>query len=105
MPKSVLQSNWYYGAGFNTVRKDGKPNTYVAAYEWLDKAGFEQVPTGSNWSSDVNFSGTVKFCDAKFDKKLLKGYMMAPWTRTFAIHEEKSMQAIEQMEAVIKARV
>ena len=53
----------------------------------------------------MNFSGTVKFCDAKFDKKLLKGYMMAPWTRTFAIHEEKSMQAIEQMEAVIKARV
>jgi hypothetical protein len=30
--------------------------------------------------------------------------MMAPWTRTFAIHEEKSMQAIDQLEAVIKAR-
>ena len=104
MPKSVLQSNWYYGSGFNTVRKDGKPNAYVAAYEWLDKAGFEQVPTGSNWSCDVNFSGTVKFCDTNCDKKLLKGYMMAPWTRTFAIHEEKSMQAIDQMEAVIKAR-
>ena len=36
--------------------------------------------------------------------ELLKGYMMAPWTRTFAIHEEKSMQAIAQMAAVIKNR-
>jgi hypothetical protein len=104
MPKSVLQSNWYYGAGFNTVRKDGKPNHYVAAYEWLDKAGFEQVPTGSNWSCDVNFSGTIKFCDENCDKKLIKGYMMAPWTRTFKIHEEKSLQAIDQLGAAIKAR-
>ena len=104
MPKSVLQSNWYYGASFNSVRKDGKPNAYVAAYEWLDKAGFDQIPTGSNWSCDVNFEGTVKFCDKVCDKKLLKGYMMAPWTRTFAIHEEKSMQAVDQMDAVIKAR-
>ena len=104
MPKSVLQSNWYYGASFNNVRKDGKPNAYVAAYEWLDKAGFDQIPTGSNWACDVNFEGTVKFCDKVCDKKLLKGYMMAPWTRTFAIHEEKSMQAVAQMDAVIKAR-
>ena len=35
---------------------------------------------------------------------LLKGYMMAPWTRTFAIHEEKSLQAVAQMAAAIKAR-
>ena len=103
MPKSVLQSNWYYGAKFNPAEM-GDRGKYVAAYEWLDKAGFEQVPTGSNFSCDTNFAGTVKFCDEKCHKELLKGYMMAPWTRTFAIHEAKSHEAIAQMAEVIKAR-
>ena len=103
MPKSVLQSNWYYGAKFNPAEM-GDRGKHVAAYEWLDKAGFEQVPTGSNFSCDTNFAGTVKFCDEKCHKELLKGYMMAPWTRTFAIHEAKSLEAIAQMAEVIKAR-
>ena len=104
MPKSVLQSNWYYGASFDTKDKNSKASTYVAAYEWLDKAGFDQVPTGSNWSCDTNFADTVKFCDANCSKSLVKGYMMAPWTRTFAIHEQKSNEAIDLMAAAIKAR-
>jgi hypothetical protein len=103
MPKSVLQSNWYYGASFEPA-KMGARGKYVEAYDWLDKAGFEQVPTGSNWSCDTNFSGTIKYCDANCRKDLIKGYMMAPWTRTFAIHEEKSMQAIDQLAAAVKAR-
>ena len=103
MPKSVLQSNWYYGAQFDTS-KMGDRSAYVAAYEWLDKAGFDQVPTGSNWSCDTNFADTVRFCDAHCDKNRIKGYLMAPWTRTFAIHEAKSMEAIAQLAAVIKDR-
>ena len=102
MPKSVLQSNWYYGAEFDTSKMK---NAYrVDTYDVLDKAGFDQVPTGSNFSCDTNFAGTVKFCDEKCHKELLKGYMMAPWTRTFAIHEAKSHEAIAQMAEVIKAR-
>ena len=61
------------------------------------------MPTGSNWSCDTNFADTVKFCGAKCDAGRIKGYMMAPWTRTFAIHEAKSMEAIAQMAEVIKA--
>jgi hypothetical protein len=52
----------------------------------------------------VNFSGTVKFCDSRFDKKLLKGYMMAPWTRTIPAHEKKAFAAIDLMDATIKSR-
>ena len=51
-----------------------------------------------------NFAGTVRFCDAHCRKDLVKGYMMAPWTRTFAIHEQKSMEAVAQMASVISAR-
>ena len=104
MPKSVLQSNWYYGAEFDVSKMKESRRPYVQTYEDLDKAGFEQVPTGSNWSCDTNFADTVKFCDAKCHKELIKGYMMAPWTRTFDIHEAKSLEAIAQMGAVIKAR-
>jgi len=104
MPKSVLQSNWYYGASFDTKDKAGNERAGVAAYEWLDKAGFDQIPTGSNWSCDTNFADTVKFCDAACDKSRIKGYMMAPWTRTFAIHERKSLEAIDQMAAVVGVR-
>lgn len=104
MPKSVLQSNWYYGSNFNSATM-GDYAKYVDAYEWLDKAGFDQVPTGSNFGCDDNFVKTVEFCDSRCRKDLIKGYMMAPWTRTFAIHEEKSMQAIAQMADVIKKRV
>ena len=102
MPKSVLQSNWYYGAEFDTSKMK---NAYrVDTYDVLDKAGFDQVPTGSNFSCDTNFAGTVKYCDAHCKPELLKGYMMAPWTRTFAIHEEKSMEAVAQMAEAIKSR-
>ena len=104
MPKSVLQSNWYYGAEFDVSKLKESRRPYVQTYEDLDKAGFDQVPTGSNWSCDTNFADTVKFCDAKCHKELIKGYMMAPWTRTFDIHEAKSLEAIAQMGKVIKAR-
>jgi hypothetical protein len=104
MPRTVLQSNWYYGAKFDNFAEGSFARNYVEAYEWLDKAGFEQVPTGSNFSNDVNFARTVDFCDRKCDRSLIKGYMMAPWTRTFAIHEKKSMEAVDQMASVIKSR-
>lgn len=105
MPKSVLQSNWYYRPWFDPSEMPEKRfETYLRTYDELDKAGFDQVPTGSNCMCDNNFGDTVKYCDARCSRALIKGYMMAPWTRTFAIHEEKSMQAIGQLAAAVKAR-
>ena len=104
MPKSVMQSNWYYDADFSVKNKEGKERTYVAAYEWLDKAGFEQIPTGSNWSCDSNFQGTVDFCDSHCDKSLIKGYMMASWMRTIPAHEKKALASVDIMAKTIKAR-
>ena len=103
MPKGVLQSNWYYGTRFNSAEV-GQYGKCIDAYEWLDKAGFDQVPTGSNWCSDVNFRNTVAFCDERCSASRIKGYLMAPWTRTFASHEAKAVEAIAQMAATIKSR-
>ena len=97
MPRSVLQSNWHYGAEFDATKL--ATNRYID----LDKAGFDQIPTGSNFSCDTNFAGLVKFCDAHCSKDRIKGYMMAPWTRTFDMYEAKALEAGAQMESVIKS--
>jgi hypothetical protein len=96
MPKSVLQSNWYYGASFDAAKQK-----YVQTYIDLDKAGFDQVPTGSNWSTDVNFKGTVEFCKKNVAPERLKGFLMAPWFFTLPEWKEKNLQAIAQVAEVI----
>ena len=108
MPKSVLQSNWYYSREFDVekLKALGKENyiTYVKAYEALDKAGFDQVPTGSNWSYDTNFAGTVEHCRKVCSPERLKGFMTAPWFFTLPEWEKKNLEAIDQVAAVIGRR-
>lgn len=88
MPKSVLQSNWYYGS----FTKDNVPenrlisiNTYIE----LDRLGFEQVPTPSTWSmpNGINQQQTLDFCRQNVSPELLKGYMTVPWARTWRDRE------------------
>ena len=105
MPKSVLQSNWYYSSSFDPadLKAKGKDKyiTYIKAYEDLDKAGFDQVPTGSNWSYDTNFASTVEYCRKVCSPERLKGFMMAPWFFTLPAWEKKNLEAIDQVGAVI----
>ena len=88
MPKSVLQSNWYYGS----FTKDNVPenrlisiNTYIE----LDRLGFEQVPTPSTWSmpNGINQQQTLDFCRQNVSPELLKGFMTVPWARTWRDRE------------------
>jgi len=99
MPKSVLQSNWYYGSSFEPTKQKE-----VQAYVDLDKAGFDQVPTGSNWSNDVNFGETVKFCKKNLHPGNLKGFLMAPWFFTLKAWENKNLQAIAQVETALREK-
>ena len=93
-PKDVLQSNWYYDSmlkGFDLSKIDPKHRAYgiLKLFETLDKAGFDQVPCGSNWKSKkykdegpaVNDSivDLVKFCRSTISAERLKGFMMTPW--------------------------
>jgi hypothetical protein len=92
MPKSVLQSNWYYDKSFDPV-KLGDKAFRITTYEWLDKEGFEQIPTGSNIRHATNFPDTVSFCDSCCNSSRIRGYLMAPWSRTFVNHEAKAIEA------------
>ena len=102
MPKSVLQSNWYYGADFDVAKMPESRRPYVQTYVDLAKAGFDQVPTGANWSNDTNFGDTVKFCRANCPAEHLKGFMMASWQRTIPEEQEKGLAAIAQLSAEVK---
>jgi hypothetical protein len=91
MPKSVLQSNWYYG---ETFKED---ETHVAAYLKLEKHGYDQIPTGSNWSNPDNFQKTVAYCSTRIPRPRLKGFLQTPWKPTLEACRDRHIAAIEQV--------
>ena len=100
MPKNVIQSNWYR----DPVRGDAK-SVYggvfnmdiecVRTYIEVDQAGYDQIPTVSNWETPANISGTIKFCNQHVSKERLKGYLLTPWRPTLQEVRERHMDAIE----------
>jgi hypothetical protein len=88
MPKSVLQSNWYYDSEFNE-----KVN-YVKAYLDLEGHGYDQVPTGSNWSNTANMRGTVVYCRQHIGSERLKGFLQTVWKPTLEACRERHMEAL-----------
>ena len=96
MPKSVLQSNWYYKNNF------GKDVMEVKYYDELEKHGFDQVPTGSNHSTNENFGLTVDYCKKNIDPSRLKGFMQTVWRPTLPQCTDRHLSAIQQVKDVIK---
>ena len=88
MPKSVLQSNWYYGRSFS------RKLTYVQAYLDLQEHGYDQVPTASNWSDAVNFPRTVAFCRRNLDERRMKGFLQTSWKPTLPGCRQRHLEAI-----------
>ncbi|WP_205006692.1 hypothetical protein, partial [Escherichia coli] len=76
MPKTVLQSNWYYGKEFTSEIG------YVKAYLELNEMGYDQIPTGSNWSCEENFPLTVEFCKKYISEEHLLGFLQTSWRPT-----------------------
>lgn len=104
-PKSILQSNWYYGAEFDfsadAWREPQTSARYVRAYEVLERAGFDQVPTGANWSNDTNFADTVAHCRGLVAPDRLAGFMIAPWYPTLTAERDRLLGAVDQVGAQI----
>ena len=108
-PKSVLQSNWNYSDldGYDLSKfKPGSNRLKVfKLFLDLEKAGFDQVPCGSNWKSDrykkegpaVNNSiaGLVKFCRENISAEHLKGFMMAPWADCTDVSNKTNLEGID----------
>jgi len=96
MPKSVLQSNWYYGR-FRQYPESDSRRVMIDAYELLDKHGYEQIPTGSTWQADPNLYQTVAHGKACLTPSLLKGFLAAPWQYTVKESRFTIMDDAERM--------
>ena len=82
MPRSVLQSNWYYNV-FKDWPTDHWHYKAIGAYEFLDKHGFEQVPCCSFAEGiSANIYQTVAHSQKFISPERLAGYIVAPWLHT-----------------------
>jgi hypothetical protein len=92
MPKSVLQSNWYYDESFD------EKLTPVKAYLDLESYGYDQVPTGGFYKKDgsgeKSILNTVKFCDARIAAPRLYGFLQTFWAPTTEENRESILKAI-----------
>lgn len=77
-PKSVVQCVWYY---FNQYGEgiDEKYRIRVAPLDILEKAGFDQLPTGSVEYEQDCLPKLVDYCTAHISKEHLLGFMQTTW--------------------------
>lgn len=80
MPKSVIQSNWYYGA-FDT-RPGYKNESVIRAFNRFDELGYDQIPTFSTWSVDKNPIQGIGYCKDNISPEHLLGFNEIPWHNT-----------------------
>ena len=100
MPKNVVQSNWYRDPVTGPAKSvyGGKIDMdveCVRTYVDVDKAGYDQIPTVSNWETPANISGTMKFCWEHCSHDRLKGFLLTPWRPTLEETRERHMDVIE----------
>lgn len=97
MPKSIIQSNWYYDKVFDLKELKEPHYSYVKFYNDMEEHGYDQIPTGSNWSNNTNMWDTVKYGKKNIDSSRLLGFMTAPWLPNLEICLQKQFQAIDQL--------
>jgi hypothetical protein len=97
MPKSVLQSNWYYGTSFETNV------SAVQCYLDLDGHGYDQIPTGSNWTNTENFGRTAEFCRHHVSADRLVGFLMTVWRPTMPDYRFRLLEGVELVRAAKEA--
>ncbi len=97
MPKSVVQSNWYYEAKFDEANARAKP------FRELDEHGYDQIPTGSNYYNSTNFGSLARECRQRLAPERLLGFLQTPWKATLEKHRQRHLQAIEQVAQAMQA--
>lgn len=98
MPRSVLQSNWYYGGGFDAAKLSDQRRPELVTYQTLEEGRYDQVPCGSTYEDAANFGRTVEYCRREISSGRLKGFLMAPWYyRTMEDKRGKIMASLKVM--------
>lgn len=79
MPKSVLQSNWYYNGEFENLNENREK--MLRCFDVLDQHGFDQIPAGSVWAAQENFERLTRYCVNHISSEHLMGMMQTTWER------------------------
>jgi hypothetical protein len=97
MPKSVIQSNWYYSPKFEWDTLLESQKIQVKAYIDLEKAGYEQIPTASFHTNDrpESIGLTVEFCSSNISDKQLLGFMQTFWMPTIEKNKERILKGVD----------
>ncbi len=109
MPKSVLQTNWYYWNYWDDVQADyiGMDafqynekqiqgyKTHLDLFPALEKAGFEQIPSGSFWNNDVNFYNLTRYAQKLISPERLRGFMQTAWLPTVNETQSEHFRCID----------
>ena len=101
MPKSVMQSNWYYRQWFDFETIPKERRVHLESFLTLEKAGFDQIPCGSNWACDENIAGLVRFCRKNIAPERLHGFLMTTWGGTLPSCEAKLAKGIDLAAAAL----
>ena len=93
MPKSVVQSNWYYGESFD------EKELAVKGYLDLEANGYDQIPTGGfykkNGEGEKNIEKTVQFCRKNIADSRLMGFIQTFWAPTTEENRNGILKAID----------
>jgi len=97
MPKSVLQSNWYYSPKFKWETLLESQKRQVQAYIDLEREGYDQIPTASFHTNDRSQSIglTVDFCSKNLSNKHLFGFMQTFWMPTIEKNRTRILKGID----------
>lgn len=96
MPKSVIQSNWYYGENFPDNPFDKKIPKDIQAYLNLEAHGYDQIPTGSfHDKNEKNILNTVQFCEKSIDDARLLGFLQTFWKPTIEEYRAIILKGID----------
>ena len=79
MPKSVLQSNWFYYGTFENLSESRERS--LRSFDVLDQHGFDQIPAGSVWAAHENLEGLTRYCAEHISPDRLLGMMQTTWER------------------------
>ncbi|MCR5262506.1 MAG: hypothetical protein K6D94_01425 [Clostridiales bacterium] len=90
MSKDIVQSNWYYGDFVENEKH------YYGFYDDLASRGYDQIPTGSNWSFYENMPKTAQYVKSLPQDHML-GIMQSVWHPTIRKYDERHTGAIKAL--------
>lgn len=78
MPKSILQSPWFYG--YKGAPVDPRVSKDVVCYAELARAGYDILPCAGNcYDNNDNFRQTADYCRKNLPRERVKGFLYAAW--------------------------